>query len=165
MIIIFPFASATPYWGCCCWAECGSCSTILSLLSSLRTRSFARPNTLCYHILTWVVYGCQSHQLYRFCWCFCLDNCTLLCLLCLLHLVLCSFCFLLGHLLCFNRCQILLSKCQVCNGQVVNDNVEMGSSFREEVPDSFGNLVSLGEELCCGKLSNHSSEDLVAKSR
>ena len=63
------------------------------------TRFFWRPDMLSHEWSTRVVFRGLTNQLYRLRRGLCLDNCALLCFLCLLDLVLRPFSFLLSHLL------------------------------------------------------------------
>lgn len=65
----------------------------------------------------------------------------------------------------FNGFEIFLTESQFSDGQVVDNDVEVGGSLGQESFDSLRNLVSLTEQLRSRKLSHDSSEDLVAEGR
>lgn len=113
-------------------------------------------------MFTWIVDGGSSDKLDGFGWGFGLDDDGLFGLLGLFDLVLGPFGLLLGDLFGLNGIEILFAKGELGDGDVVDDDVEVGCPFGEEVSDSVGDLVSLGEELGGWELGHYCSQDLVA---
>lgn len=133
------------------------------LRSSRRTLFFWRPNTL--KIIwksTWVVQRGLTDQFDRSGWSLGLDDRRLLGLLGLLDFIFRSFGLLLGDLFWLDSFEILFTESELSYGDVIDYDVEMGSSFREQASNSFGYLISLSQELSSGKLSNYGSQNFVA---
>ena len=65
----------------------------------------------------------------------------------LLDEILGSLGLLLGDLLLFNGLCELWTEMQVCDGDIIKDDVEVSESLSEAVPDFLGDLLSLSEQL------------------
>ena len=114
------------------------------------------------NIFTWIVDGGLTDKFNGFGWGFGLDDDGLFGLFRLLYLVLGPFGLLLGDLFTLDGIEILFAEGQLSDGDVVDDDVEVGGPLGEEVTYSVRDLVSLGEKLGCWKLGHYCSQDLVA---
>lgn len=71
----------------------------------------------------------------------CSDDCTALVLLCPLHHKLSTLSLLSSNLFCFNCSCELTTKCKVGNRYIIQCNVEVGSSLKQDSPNfSTNNL-------------------------
>jgi hypothetical protein len=74
----------------------------------------------------------------------CSDDCTALVLLCPLHHKLSTLSLLSSNLFCFNCSCELTTKCKVGNRYIIQCNVEVGSSLKQDSPNfSTNNLFQL----------------------
>ena len=71
-------------------------------------------------------------------------------------------CFLLCNLLLLNRLGEFLAECHVCDGDVLERNVELVGALEQIGANPVRHGFSLGDELCSIKLGDNGFEDFVS---